>query len=78
MPPYCGLKLGVAGAIQACVRLYKDQERTTVGGQALSVALACAFTRTEVKVEQCRVEPGASQHLETSDISVGLQLSSKK
>ena len=54
VPPNGGLKLGIAGAVQACIRLYEDQERTAVGGQALSIALACAFTCTEAKVEHCR------------------------
>ena len=52
--PNGGLKLGITGAIQVCIRLYEDEERTAVGGQALSIALACCFTCTEVKVEHCR------------------------
>ena len=54
MPPNSGHKLGIAGATQACIRLYENQERTAVGGQALSIALACCFICTEVKVKRCR------------------------
>ena len=57
MAPNGGLELGIAGATQACIRLYEDQKRTAVGGQALSIALACCFTCTEVKVEHCMGEP---------------------
>ena len=71
MPPNGGLKLGIAGAIQACIRLYKDQKRTAIGGQALSIALACAFTCTEVEVEHCR---GNLTHHNVCRRHVGLQL----